>query len=138
MRQIRRNVFETNSSSTHSISITTKKMFDDWKQGKVKYNKWADTWLQAAELTEDDIINCIDEYMRNKPSYYKNWNDLDEKDKQRELDAYASKHLKTSDDGYTYSEYMNSISGGCEYSCVSYTTEHGDEIIAFGYGGYDG
>lgn len=138
MRQIRRNVFETNSSSTHSISITTKKMFEDWKQGKAKYNKWADTWLLAKELTEDDINNCIEEYMRRKPSYYKDWNDLDETDKQRELDTYASKHLNTSDDGYTYSEYMNSIPGGCEYSCTHYTTEHGDEIIAFGYGGYDG
>lgn len=138
MRQIRSNVFETNSSSTHSISITTKKMFEDWKQGKAKYNKWANTWLKAKELTEDDINNCIAEYMQNKPSYYKNWDDLDEKDKQRELDKYSIKYLDTSDNGYTYSEYMDSIPGGCEYSCQHYTTEHGDEIIAFGYGGYDG
>ncbi len=138
MRQIRRNVFETNSSSTHSISITTKKMFEDWKQGKVKYNKWADTWLTAKELTEGDIKNCIEEYMSNKPSYYKNWDDLDEKDKQRELEAYAGKYLDTSDNGYTYLEYRDSISGDCEYSCKCYTTEHGDEIVVFGYGGYDG
>ena len=138
MKQVRRNVFETNSSSTHSISITSKKMFEDWKQGKVKYNEWANTWLQANELTEDDINECIEEYMRNKPSYYKNWEDLDENDKQRELDVYARKHIDTSDNGCTYSEYMNHIPCGCEYSCKNYTTEHGDEVVAFGYGGYDG
>lgn len=138
MKQIRRNVFETNSSSTHSISITTKKMFEDWRQGKVKYHKWADTWLQQKELTNDDINNCKEEYMKRKPSYYKDWDDLDEIDKQRELDAYATKHFDTSDNGYTYLEYMHSIPGGCEYSCKHYTTEHGDEIVVFGYGGYDG
>lgn len=137
-RQIRRGVFETNSSSTHSISITTKKMFNDWKKGKVKYNRWADIWLQAEELTEKDINDCIEEYMSRKPSYYKDWNDLDEKDKQRELDAYANKYLNTSTDGYTYQEYMESISCGYEFSCKDYTTEHGDEIVVFGYGGYDG
>lgn len=39
-REIRRNVFETNSSSTHSLSICTEQEFEDWKAGKLLYDRW--------------------------------------------------------------------------------------------------
>ena len=32
-RQIRRGVFETNSSSTHSITLMMKKDYDRWQKG---------------------------------------------------------------------------------------------------------
>ena len=38
MKQIRRNVFETNSSSTHSLTMCSKSQFEDWKAGKVLFN----------------------------------------------------------------------------------------------------
>ncbi len=40
MRQIRRNVFETNSSSTHSITICMKSEFDKWVAGELAWDRW--------------------------------------------------------------------------------------------------
>lgn len=40
MRQIRRNVFETNSSSTHSITMCMKSEFDKWVKGELVWDRW--------------------------------------------------------------------------------------------------
>ena len=42
MRQIRRNVFETNSSSTHSITMCMKSEFDKWIDGELVWNRCSD------------------------------------------------------------------------------------------------
>lgn len=40
MEQVRRNLFETNSSSTHSLTMCTKTDYDEWKAGKLIYDKY--------------------------------------------------------------------------------------------------
>lgn len=40
MRQIRKNVFETNSSSTHSLTMCTKEEYDNWKNGKLLFDSY--------------------------------------------------------------------------------------------------
>ena len=40
MRQIRRNVFETNSSSTHSITMCMRSEFDKWVNGELVWDRW--------------------------------------------------------------------------------------------------
>lgn len=40
MRQIRQNVFETNSSSTHSIVICTQEEFEKFVHGNLVYDNW--------------------------------------------------------------------------------------------------
>lgn len=35
MIQVRQGVFETNSSSTHSITMCTKNEFNEWADGKI-------------------------------------------------------------------------------------------------------
>lgn len=42
MIQIRKNVFETNSSSTHSMTIVKKEEYDKWVKGE--YYLWVDDW----------------------------------------------------------------------------------------------
>lgn len=54
MRVIRRNVFETNSSSTHSISIVSKEDFEKWKNGELLYNNWGDNLVEKTEENADD------------------------------------------------------------------------------------
>lgn len=44
-RQIRTGVFETNSSSTHTLTICTKKEFEDWTNGKLRLDKWTDKFI---------------------------------------------------------------------------------------------
>lgn len=39
-RRIRCGVFETNSSSTHSICICTKEDYDKWKNGEMLYDRY--------------------------------------------------------------------------------------------------
>lgn len=40
-RQVRREVFETNSSSTHSITMCMKSDYDRWNNGEIfLYRKW--------------------------------------------------------------------------------------------------
>ena len=43
--QIRRGVFETNSSSVHSVSICDKTDYDRWVNDEIKYNPYKDNFL---------------------------------------------------------------------------------------------
>lgn len=48
MRQVRKCVFETNSSSTHSLSICTKEEYDKWKSGDLIYDNWSEKLISVA------------------------------------------------------------------------------------------
>lgn len=52
---IRRNVFETNSSSTHSITICSKQEFEDWKNGKLVYDSYGEKLF-----SKNDVVNKDD------------------------------------------------------------------------------
>lgn len=39
-RQIRRGVFETNSSSTHSLTMCSEEEFEKWKNGEILFDRW--------------------------------------------------------------------------------------------------
>lgn len=45
-KNIRFNVFETNSSSVHSLCICTEEEFDAWKKGKLYYDYWDDKFTK--------------------------------------------------------------------------------------------
>ena len=38
MRQVRRGLFETNSSSTHSLTVCSKDEYQRWKDGKLLFD----------------------------------------------------------------------------------------------------
>ena len=138
MIKIRNRVFETNSSSTHSITVTTEDTYNAWKKGLVKFNEYSDTFTARTAMTDSDKKACKLEYQANKPSYYKDWDDLSEDDKQRQYDTYARKYLESKDSDFKTFDQWREDHSGCEFSEVHYTTEHGDKIVAFGCGGYDG
>jgi len=138
MIQVRQDVFETNSSSTHSITVTTEDTYNAWRKGLVKFNEWSDQFTARKQMTDEDREACKQEYEANKPSYYKDWENLSQADKQLQYAIWERKHLETDDSDFkTYEQWRDSHSG-CEFSEVHYTTEHGDKIVAFGCGGYDG
>jgi hypothetical protein len=64
MLQVRNGVFETNSSSTHSICICTKSDFDKWKSGELIYDRWHDKLIPTFERKDDDFYDfkTYDEY----------------------------------------------------------------------------
>lgn len=49
MKTIRRHVFETNSSSTHSITMCSKEDFDAWKNGLVIFNEYDSKFIPTKE-----------------------------------------------------------------------------------------
>lgn len=138
MLKVRQGVFETNSSSTHSITVTTEETYNAWLQGLVKFNEWSETFTERKVMTDADKRACREDYQASKPSYYKDWDDLSDKDKQMQYDSYARKYLDNMDSDFITNDEWRCRHSGCEFSEVHYTTEHGDKIVAFGCGGYDG
>ena len=128
-KQIRKNVFETNSSSTHSLTLCSKEEFDAWERGETLFDEWNETFIPIPELSEEVKEEAKDWYMKNKVKYKKDWDDLSDKEKQELYIDYAVRN------GETYEEYMNN--NDLETFERTYTTKSGDEIVAFGQYGYD-
>ena len=64
MKQIRRGVFETNSSSTHSITMCSKEDYDKWESGDVYLNDgsgWASlsTNKDKQFVTKEEAIEIL-------------------------------------------------------------------------------
>lgn len=144
MINIRNNCFETNSSSTHSITICSKKEFEDWKAGKCFYNIETQTFVtrdlsKVAEYRKE----AIQQYKkaRDNDPYSISWDDLPAEHQEKYIEAHVNRRLEEENSSYcsmTYNYYRNYFQDGCEYTEVSFKTEHGDEVVAFGKGGYDG
>ena len=114
-RQIRKGVFETNSSSTHSITMMMKSDYDRWSKEKLYFfDGYTFGW-------EDFTAPKRIEFLK-KNKYYKNESVIDD-DMLREADF-----ILADDEG---SEYL-------EGYYEEFTTPSGETIVAFGEYGYDG
>ena len=115
-RQIRRGVFETNSSSVHSLTLCTADEYEKWENGELWFDSWhrkfvnpfnpKDRYKETIEsnpnYTEDDIIyECL-----------------------REDGIYQSS------DEYFENEYYETYK-------EDYITPGGERVVAFGYYGHD-
>lgn len=143
MIQIRQNTFETNSSSTHSIVICSRKQFEDWKAGKCFFNKNSETFTAPdPNIIEQFRKEAIEQYKQthdNDP-YSVSWDDLADEHKEKYIDARVKYKVQEHTNSYanmTYEGYKYSNSS-LEYTEKFFTTEHGDQVVAFGCGGYDG
>ena len=122
-RQIRRGVFETNSSSTHSLTMMMKNDYERWhKEELYLFNDYAFGWdfaqpVKGCLYTRDEAI----EWVKNN-EYYKN----------EEKFGYDilrdAGFISWNDEGNEYLE------GFYE----EFTTPSGETIVAFGEYGYDG
>lgn len=124
MRQIRRNVFETNSSSTHSITMCSKDEYDRWRKGELYLGRWGSEFKTRDELIEHFKTRTL---YKSTELYYPNtdWSNPDEVDK-----------ILKDEDWMTEEQYWDDVD--METFKESYTTQNGEEIVAFGYYGYDG
>jgi hypothetical protein len=52
MISVRRNVFETNSSSTHSITMCSEDEYNKWKNGELLYERWEETFYTKNQIIE--------------------------------------------------------------------------------------
>ena len=123
MIQVRQGVFETNSSSTHSLTMMMKSDYERWHNEKLYlYQGFGWRWdfikpIHNTLYTRDEAV----EFAKNNKYYSCNY-EIDE-EYLRELDF-----ISWDDEG---SEYLESF-----YS--EFTTPSGETIVAFGEYGYDG
>lgn len=137
MISVRRNVFETNSSSTHSLIICSDKVYNDWMDGKVVYDSYDEEFVEAKQPPEIDFHKAEAMYTENKSDYMKDWKDLTP---QMRL-AYFKENVMEEHDPYqykTYEDYRNEMNSMEESFERTWKTEHGDIIHILGYIGYDG
>lgn len=135
-REIRRNVFETNSSSTHSLSICTEQEFEDWKAGKLLFDRWGERFILPYQLSEEEKSKAAKEYTANKKEYYKDWNELTDDQKEKWYSSYIKRHNLGDENGISYDDFFDN--GYLETYARHYVTPSGDKIICFGEYGYDG
>lgn len=134
-RQIRRGVFETNSSSTHSLTMCSEEEFEAWKRGEVLFQEYGEeNFISATKLSEHDKKMAQEDYEENKDDFQKDWNDLSEDAKQKYYTKYAKENDIIDEDAKTYDQYMND--GNLETFVQRYTSKNGDKIVAFGEYGY--
>ena len=63
MKQIRRGVFETNSSSTHSITMCNKDDYSKWEAGKKLLDRWGRRLVDVSpENLEDEGLYTMKRY----------------------------------------------------------------------------
>lgn len=60
MKQVRMSVFETNSSSTHSLTIVTAEEYAKFKAGKLAYNRDSEELVELPKKTDDDEYESED------------------------------------------------------------------------------
>ena len=85
MKQIRRNVFETNSSSTHSITMCMKSDYDKWVAGELVWNRWGDELVPITPTVKESMDADEREYLT-----YEQFNDWDYLDYETFKDEYTT------------------------------------------------
>lgn len=155
MKTIRHNVFETNSSSTHSLTIVPEEEFEKFKNcdllldycafvsAEAEYknvmenlesceNNMSDDYRATykTELTFEKFKEVLSKLCYSDLSYYHR--EGAREDIQTHYDAVKA---ALGEDIVTYRTM-----GGEEYETFErhYTTKSGDKIVAFGYYGYNG
>lgn len=135
-RQIRRGVFETNSSSTHSLTMCSEEEFEQWKNGELLFDEWgSESFVKANSLSDDDKKYAVKDYENHKDEFSKDWSDLSESAKEKYYTKYAKENNIVDEDAKTYEEWRHS---NLETFVDRYTSKSGDKIVAFGKYGYDG
>lgn len=135
-RQIRRGVFETNSSSTHSLTMCSEEEFEQWKNGELLFDEWgSESFVKANSLSDDDKKYAVKDYENHKDEFSKDWSDLSESAKEKYYTKYAKENNIVDEDAKTYEEWRHS---NLETFVDRYTSKSGDKIVALGKYGYDG
>lgn len=141
MIQIRDNVFETNSSSTHSLTIVPKSVYDEWvDDNNILFYPEENSFVTYDEAVESvrkidaDYINSS--WYNPLESYY--WkNDIEDGIAYKNIDDVPDEFVApylAYNGYYTYKMYDEDYE--YEHFYQTYTTESGDKVVAFGYYGY--
>ena len=126
MIQIRRNVFETNSSSTHSITMCMSSDYDLWRKNKVwfidRYDAKFFPWNALIDyITKNHIVEAED--IQTLKEHY------DRDDMETVEDMLADYEI------YTYNSWCDKRHPEFERFTDKFTTPSGETVVSFGYYG---
>ncbi len=147
--QVRRGVFETNSSSVHSITMCNKSDFDKWENGELVYDWGRELIIPITEEIKSKMENDIysdyytfDDFFNNDFDKWENGELV--YDWGRELIIPITEEIKSKmendiySDYYTFDDFFNNYERmDLETFCDSFKTASGEEVVAFGYHGHD-
>lgn len=124
MIKIRYGVFETNSSSTHTIIMCSADEYKALKTNKMLMNCDADGLLTLEQAKT--------EYNAVKKKYgYDDWEDIDSVSDEEAVRLLYEHDVAYTIDTWAEDRYLE------EYK-EEYTTKTGEKVVAFGYYGFDG
>lgn len=148
MKTIRNGVFETNSSSTHSLTMCTESDFKKWKNGELYLDKDSGEFVTLEErikrIKELIIYSRMD--YNNGTYTYKGisatYKDKDEKFytpenlaeiTEQDVEEYLDGDYDSYEVPMTCDEYNDTM----EYETYqeTFTTPNGEKVVAFGYYG---
>lgn len=153
MRLVRANIFETNSSSTHSLTMCMENQIIQWKNGEVFFIKCDDKFIAKGKELDEYVAKSIiyrdSKYINTDNGHvfeYKNaiYPNREAMYTEENIAAITNEEiqdwLENCDDTYdcplTYDEYWNSVEEDCyEGFEESFTTPNGEKVVAFGYHG---
>lgn len=111
-KQIRRGTFETNSSSTHSLTFCMADEFEKFENGEILYDDDNDSFITIEEAKKDWLETGSDE----KTYPFKDY-----------LQDEGIKTFEEWEDDEDLETFVN-----------TYKTPQGEEVVAFGKFGYKG
>ena len=89
-RQIRRGVFETNSSSVHSLTMCMESDFNKWVAGELVWSRWGDELVPITDEIKKSMEEDEREYLT-----YEQFNDYDYIDYETFEDSYITPNGET-------------------------------------------
>ena len=155
MKTIRNNVFETNSSSTHCITIVDLEDFEKFEKCEMLLDY--ETLIPAEEAYSDMMSNLVDLEKNMTEDYRKTYKDsltLENFIKIMQSFSYSDLSYSHREDCWeNISDDISAVKAGLgeevtTYHCMGgecyetfvdkHTTKHGDTVVAFGYYSYEG
>lgn len=126
MIQTRFGVFETNSSSTHTLQILNASDYKKLESGECLLSRWYD----GIYTVEEAVQVCVKEWNAWHQSDPKTVEEVMAMDYDDRMDFLSTERFETLDN-YFDDEYLETFS-------KRFTTPSGDEVVVFGKYGYDG
>ena len=155
MKTIRNNVFETNSSSTHSITIVDLEDFEKLEECEMLLDD--ETLVPANKVYDKMMKNLVDMEKQMTENYSKTYKDtLTYENFIKIMQSFSYGDLSYSSRKDCSEDIANDImavKAGLNYEVTTYsclggeyyetfedrhTTKHGDTVVAFGYYGSGG
>ena len=132
---VRSHTFETNSSSTHSLTIMTEDQFDQFRDGNLFYDDWKEKFYTYEELKERMLETTTLEEVKNDYIDYYGEEESDFNSPE-EFEKHVVAYWAKENDIRDYDHMLGDQQEDYETFEQHYTSPSGDKIVVCGYYGY--